>query len=216
MGESLLEKSQLDINIKPCQCVCHSKVSSCAAAAASQPVVDLTVSPCKELTPLAASEQSKCCSVFSFICGGIWNMHDCITSPHDTWPLVKYCIYTKTNTSPNNASFACSRCFDLAFAFGLKHNPDYIHDTRGCNDTNKSWFWFLYNLILHLPCFRPIHRDVTSKETIYSLSSVWQDAVQPHSWLRGWRLSAREEALSYCWTSGIVPLFYTDFTVDKI
>uniref|UniRef100_A0AAQ4PJC3 DNA 5'-3' helicase n=1 Tax=Gasterosteus aculeatus aculeatus TaxID=481459 RepID=A0AAQ4PJC3_GASAC len=58
MGESLLEKSQLDINIKPCQCVCHSKVSSCAAAAASQPVVDLTVSPCKELTPLAASEQS--------------------------------------------------------------------------------------------------------------------------------------------------------------
>lgn len=57
-------------------------------------------------------------------------MHDCITSPHDTWPLVKYCIYTKTNTSPNNASFACSRCFDLAFAFGLKHNPDYIHDTR--------------------------------------------------------------------------------------
>ncbi|XP_037329389.2 Fanconi anemia group J protein isoform X2 [Pungitius pungitius] len=59
MGEGLLEKSQLDKNIKPCHCVCHSKVSSCAAAtAASQPVVDLTVSPCKELTQLPASEQS--------------------------------------------------------------------------------------------------------------------------------------------------------------
>ncbi|KAM8904944.1 Fanconi anemia group J protein isoform 3-T3 [Spinachia spinachia] len=53
MGESFLEeKSQLDKNIKPCHCVCHS------CTAASQPVVDLSVSPCKELTHLAASEQS--------------------------------------------------------------------------------------------------------------------------------------------------------------
>ncbi|XP_068568453.1 Fanconi anemia group J protein isoform X2 [Cebidichthys violaceus] len=67
-GGSLLEdKSQSDkscgISKKSdvttsCQCVCHSKVSSTTATTAAQPdVVDLTVSPCKELIQLPAPEQ---------------------------------------------------------------------------------------------------------------------------------------------------------------
>uniref|UniRef100_A0A8C2Z9V1 DNA 5'-3' helicase n=1 Tax=Cyclopterus lumpus TaxID=8103 RepID=A0A8C2Z9V1_CYCLU len=57
----------------PCQCVCHGRVSSTTAnsqTAARPAVVDLTVSPCKELTqPLPpAPRQSKSFSALSFIC----------------------------------------------------------------------------------------------------------------------------------------------------
>ncbi|XP_054456847.1 Fanconi anemia group J protein [Anoplopoma fimbria] len=67
-GGSLLEdKSQSDKNFgdykksdvtMPCQCVCHSKVSSTTATTTAKPdVVDLTVSPSKESTQLLAPEK---------------------------------------------------------------------------------------------------------------------------------------------------------------
>lgn len=80
-GSAGQDKNQSDKNSEdyeksdvttPCQCVCHNKNNKATTTTSVKPpVVDLTVSPCKDTTqqPPPAPEHSKYLSVLYCVCG---------------------------------------------------------------------------------------------------------------------------------------------------